>query len=818
MLKNVSLTRSASPALSFLPAGIRSRLSSVLALLIWTVGLGAGWGIVAPSQGWAQTDNDYKLPQTSEQEKQVLKIASPTPAAAKAVAASNQVLPPIPTGLSSLMLKEGVYISWAPAAAGSPVVGYEVYRSDMPGAGYRLLNPKPVTSPYFLDGAGTNLPAPENGNDYFYVVAAIDAQGNVSAYSDEMDVTPEGLKIPAAPGALATATPTPRVIQDTELKIPDSNLLKFKLPADSQLSIQGYKQIEADFSFQTFDRKTENGIPPTSNTTNVNQQLVVNLDGKVGKNVDVHVDYSDVNRTGGLDQTQQEISIVYHGDQDSPVQEVSFGDLNLVLPNTEFAGFNKQLFGIQAKLKFDDFRLTSFFAQTKGISETKIFKGDQVQVNQTINDIQFIPYKYFLMTKSVIPGNQAGQTINMALPANGTEQIWVDPGNGQVPPQGPNYIGPFQRFLPGRDYTIDYSTGIVTFITYVNVSSRIAVAYQQRDGQYVGENANGQILDLNNPTNNPNLTVPPGGIMQPGPNHPHLIKNNTNPADVSPLYLVNYYSLGTVPIVPPNQDPNFQFQIINQGTNNVVQTGDPAGSRWNINVDTDLNVLVVNDTTNPNYPERPFANPAPDNTNGTGPNDVYSQTTTPTSLYRMQLIYDTKQNYYNMGRLNILRGSETVYLDGRLLHRDTDYYFDYDSGTLDFQDKSILRPDSQVVVTYEYSPFGAFAQENILGTRAEYDVTDHFFLGSTFLYSSTQQPTDVPDMGSEPNDLAIVDADARLDLDRKSVKSLTSLIPGLENWTPPLSVNLSGEIAKSFYDPNTFNMEGETGVAMIDNM
>jgi hypothetical protein len=773
------------------------------------------------SAAFCQTANtDYALPPSSEQEKQVLQVSASAPATSVPAASTAGVAaPPVPTGLSDLLLKEGVYLSWSPAPAQGPVAGYEVYRSRMPGAGYRLLNPKPLDSPYFLDGAATNLPAPQNGDDYFYVVASIDARGNVSAFSDELAVTPQGLDIPQPAGVLETPTPTPAPIEETELKIPDKNLLNFQLPADSQLSIQGYKQIEADFSFQHFNRPDGlNGLSANSNSTNVNQQLVVNLDGKVGQNVDVHVDYSDVNRTGGLDQTQQEISIVYHGNEDSPVQEVSFGDLNLVLPNTEFAGFNKQLFGIQAKLKFDDFRVTSFFAQTKGLSETKIFKGNQVQVNETITDIQYVPFKYFLMTKSVNDQNQGGQLVNVDLPQNGTEQIWVDPGTGQVPPQSPNYIGPFQHFLPGRDYTIDYTTGIVTFITPINVSSRIAVAFIQRDGQRVGEDANGNILDLNQPTNNPNLTVPPGGLMKPGPNQPHLMKDNTNPADVSPLYLLNYFSLGTVPIVPPNQDPNFQFQIINQGTNNVVQTGAPAGARWSIDVDTDLNVLIVNDTQNTTFPERPFANPLPDTSNGTGPNDVYSQTTTPTSLYRMQLIYDTKQNFYNMGRFNILRGSETVYLDGRLLHRDTDYFFDYTSGNLDFQDKSILRPDSQVVVTYEYSPFGAFAQENILGARAEYDVTDHFFLGSTFLYSSTQQPTDVPQMGSEPNDLAIVDADARLDVDQNSVKSLTSLIPGLENWTPPLSIKLSGEVAKSFYDPNTFNSEGETGVAMIDNM
>ncbi len=783
----------------------------------------AGGLLFLPPAVFSQTaNNDYAVPTATTQEKQVLQVpvatagpASVTGAAATAAASS---VPP-PTGLANLLLKEGVYLSWNAAPAQGPVVGYEVYRSRMPGFGYRLLNPKPLNAPYFLDGAGTNLPAPENGDDYFYVVASIDAQGNVSAFSDELAVTPQGLDIPAPPGVLETPTPTPTPAEETELKIPDQNLFKFQLPADSQLSIQGYKQIEADFTFQHFDRPDGlNGLSANSNSTNVNQELVVNLDGKVGQNVDVHVDYSDVNRTGGLDQTQQQISIVYHGDENSPVQEVSFGDLNLVLPNTEFAGFNKQLFGIQSKLKFDDLRVTSFFAQTKGLSETKVFKGNQVQVNLTLNDIQFIPYKYFMMTKSVNNQTLNGQVVNVDLPQNGTEQIWVDPGTGQLPPQSANYIGPFQKFLPGRDYTIDYTTGIVTFITPVNISSRIAVAFVQQDGQRVGEDVNGNILDLNQPINNPNLTVPPGGMMKPGPNQPHLIKDNSNPADVSALYLLNYFSLGTVPIVPPNQDPNFSFQIINQGTNSVVQTGTAVGARWSVNVNTDLNLLVVTDTQNASFPERPFANPPPDNTNGTGPNDVYSQTTVPTSLYRMQLVYDTRQNFFNMGRFNILLGSETVYLDGRLLHRDTDYSFDYTSGNLDFVNKNILLPDSQVVVTYEYSPFGAFAQENILGTRAEYDVTDHFFLGSTFLYSGTQQPTDVPQIGSEPNDLAIIDADARFDVDRNSVKALTSLIPGLENWTPPLSLQLSGEVAKSFYDPNTFDTEGETGVAMIDNM
>ena len=190
----------------------------------------------------------------------------------------------------------------------------------------------------------------------------------------------------------------------------------------------------------------------------------------------------------------------------------------------------------------------------KEITEAKIFKGNQVQVNQAITDIQYVPYKYFLVTKDPNPE---------ALPQNNSEQIWVDPGNGLQPPQGnPNFLGPFQKFLPGRDYTIDYTTGTVTFLTPVGVNSRIAVAYQRRDGGFVGEDSSKTIYDLGTSgtnTSNPNLTVPPNGLMQPGPNQPHLMKNNANSADVSPLYLLNYYSLGTVAISSAKSGPQLSI-------------------------------------------------------------------------------------------------------------------------------------------------------------------------------------------------------------------------------------------------------------------
>ncbi len=764
--------------------------------------------------------------------------------------------PAAPTGLSVLILKEGVYLSWDAAPAGSPVTAYDVYRSTTPGEGYLRLNTKPIPAPYFLDGTQTTLSSPQNGEDYFYVVTASDSYGKTSPDSDELAVTPDGMEIPQAESAAAAPSPTPEA--EKVLAIPEKNIINLQLPADTSLSIQGYKKIEADLSFQDFyDRPVENGIAQQQDTTLVNQELVVNLLGKVGKNVDVNVDYSDVNRAGGVDQTKQVISITYHGDADSPVQEVEFGDLQLELPNTQFAGFSKNLFGLEAKLKFDNFNLTTFFAQTQGISATKTFTGNTVQVDKMIQDIQYVPNKYYLITREVLTPSNSSTGGNGALPAPNTEQIWVDQGTGQINPTGPNFGGPnnlFAHWLPGRDYTIDYSTGIITFITALPSTARIAVGFQNQNGQYRGLNAYNNSNTANFPSTVPStsLFVPDSGAVgvpvtvsnptlgQSGKYPGYLIKDNNNSTGwtsanaiaCSPLYLVNFFNLGTDKIVPPQDDPGFLFQVISTN-NTVLQTGQGvstvgSSTPWVYNVDLDFNYLTVINanflaSTAPTsflWPERPFANldTSGGSSSSANPPDVYCQTVAPTSQYSVHIRYKTQSNNYSLGQLNIIQGSESVYLDGRRLTRNVDYMIDYTSGTLDFPNKSILSPDSQIVVTYEYSPFGAAGQNNILGARAEYDITDNFFIGSTFLEDDAQQPLEVPQIGSTPDSLTLFDADTRLTLSPDDVKSLTDVIPGLENWKPPLSVKLSGEVAQSYYNPDTYNANGENGVAMIDNM
>ncbi len=716
------------------------------------------------------------------------------------------LLPPGHIFLRNLPI--GIYVSWHPPRH-EKKISYNVYRTTIPGADYRRINAQPVTQNFFLDGAHSLHP-PQNHQIYFYAIESVNKQGHESGLSYEMVIKTRNLHLSRAisPAMLA------RMISNSNWKAPHESLnllnlpangaINLSLPEESKLSIQGYKKISTQINWQKYYVSAINGVSPNNTTTNVDQELVLNLNGEIGKNVDVHVNYSDVNRTGTLSSSNQQISLAYHGNPNSAIQEVAFGDLTMGFENTQFAGFNQQLFGLKAKAKAGPLHVKAFFAQTTGQVATQTFTGNLVQQSVTILDTSYVQGKYYLITKQFISGPVAGE--NYALPENGSEQIYVSSGNSVSITGGSNYIGTFQHYLPGVDYTINYSTGVITFSQPIQPNQEVAVGFIQKNGTPVGLTPTGQI-NLDPAT----LNVPSDGIIT---NAAHLLKQNTNPAEVSPLYLMNYYFLGTAPIIPPLEDPNFIFQIINQGTNAVVESNTTPNPRWTFQINTNLNLLIIDDTTNTVYPERPFANPD----GGTSSGDVYSQTTTPNSLYRIYMQYETQVNFFQLNQINIIPYSEAVFLDGRRLIRNVDYYIDYTTGLLSFANPSMIQPNSQIVVTYEYSPFGSSAQSNIFGAQLQLDLTQNLKVGSTVLYNSGTQPTEIPQIGSTPNSLSLLDANLSYNLFPKDYFSITRLIPGLGRWKPPIKTQITAEIAQSQFSPNTYSMDGESGVAMIDSM
>jgi glycosidase len=87
---------------------------------------------------------------------------------------------PAPSGLTARAAPGQVELSWV--APTGEVAGYQVWRSLVTGGGYRLVGDSPAAS--FVDGSV------RNGVRYHYVVVALDAAGNASARSAEVEAQP----------------------------------------------------------------------------------------------------------------------------------------------------------------------------------------------------------------------------------------------------------------------------------------------------------------------------------------------------------------------------------------------------------------------------------------------------------------------------------------------------------------------------------------------------------------------------------------------------------------------------------------------------
>jgi fibronectin type 3 domain-containing protein len=88
-------------------------------------------------------------------------------------------------------------LNWIAPTGPDAAVGYNVYRATTSGGPFTLLNASPITALTFADTTGIG------GTTYFYVVTAVDANGDESGFSNQASCTFES--DPNAPTGLTAA-------------------------------------------------------------------------------------------------------------------------------------------------------------------------------------------------------------------------------------------------------------------------------------------------------------------------------------------------------------------------------------------------------------------------------------------------------------------------------------------------------------------------------------------------------------------------------------------------------------------------------------
>ncbi|MFH1562473.1 MAG: hypothetical protein ABIF11_03515 [Nitrospirota bacterium] len=602
-------------------------------------------------------------------------------------------------------------------------------------------------------------------------------------------------------------------------------VLDRELPAGSRLTIDGTKIIDikaGDAQFLDSKRRKNKESPGGGFTSgiNIHQELTVKLKGVVKEKINVNVDYSDIDSS-----KKQVFSINYQGDQKEIVQNVKFGDVQFTAPGTEFVGYNSQVFGVSAEAKVGNkIKLWGIASRSKGLRVSKEFKGDKKIVDVNRADISYTRRTYY----SLLPQQWVkGQSIQPEIPLELTA-VYIDDQNGDNN-NTPKYINNpitaevyisgigtktygweqekggarFDLQDEGTDYIFDKGTGILTFKRSIGSNYVVGVVFKSGNNYF----PNGYL----------NNTKKPGTIL--------MIEQGAESGwtEYDIFEQKNYYDIGNdIPTDTP-----LKLKIIDKAEKDSYENTNYSylhifglDNDNDGNVDNYKNYIV-------DYAKGiiRFPDPTPFNLTGTESkkyNPFLNGThtleddlgtlsisyDTPVSKYTIIGSYTTKVNNYTLGYLNIVPGSEQVYVDGKLLTKDTDYFIDYDTGFLTFMPQIIITAGTTIKIDYEYTPFiGTKYQKTVAGLRGEWTPNTNFLIGSTFLYEGAPNLKKIP-KADDPmlGNLQVIGMNTSVKLS-PVLKDLFNLENNL-----PVDITITGEVAKSFKNKNSF------GSAIIDSM
>ena len=301
----------------------------------------------------------------------------------------------------------------------------------------------------------------------------------------------------------------------------------------------------------------------------------------MGRKVTVNVDFDDTKTD------KKDISIVYKGDPDEVVQKAAFGDITLSLPQTEFAGYNKQVFGAEAELKYKALKGYFIGSRTKGETETKEFVGNVILQRLTIPDTSYTRRRYYNYRTTVRPGGLTNNSdvgidiskLKVYLDTQDSTRLGpqyipmtVDLTSIPNPPPGSpsSYTGRFLLLAQGIDYTVDNSSGVITFKNALTNVSVVAIDYQEPGtGQLISSDpGRGPTVPPSPNPSNP-VTGCPGSVPCV-PGMPRAIKwDESAISQIPTTEELTHYNLGATNIVRDNGQGNFTLQLHDLNNNNI---------------------------------------------------------------------------------------------------------------------------------------------------------------------------------------------------------------------------------------------------------
>ena len=364
------------------------------------------------------------------------------------------------------------------------------------------------------------------------------------------------------------------------------------------------------------------------------------------------------------------------------LQEFNWGDFQSETGSNPFAAsaniFGSQIW-LQAGRKTPRFK-RSFFTvkafsgeqQSQRIYEYK--QGASQIFLQEIRDVDYLKNQFFYIPHYDTLASEPDFV-----------EIYVDDLNPQT--NTPNtlmhstiagLVGDFDLWKPTEDYYLYRKINAIRMLTFLAPSWIVVIRYRQE------------------------------GILKEG-----VLQQ---PEGISSVQK-NVYSLGGQKIIPQT----FHMKILDSLQIEISldefgldENGDgQVDSRW---IDYNEGLLI-------------FPSPYP------FPASVYDPQN-PLSWYRLHFQFETELPGIQLKHNDLVRGSETVWLDGRVATGGNDYVIDYTNGSLIFVREGIVNPDTRIEIEYEY-----FIDQNDQVHSAGINISpsDNFYIQGNWQQISPEQ-------------------------------------------------------------------------------
>ena len=556
-------------------------------------------------------------------------------------------------------------------------------------------------------------------------------------------------------------------------------------------------------------------------TLQMEQKSRFKVTGTIGSKITVEVD-QDSDRHTELANT---IKLRYTGEEDEIIQTIEAGNTNLALPNAQFIGYSENvqgLFGIKSTAKIGDLSMTMITSQDKGSNEKASFSAGASENVLELRDYQFLKDRYFWLGRDFNPFTDS--LISVELYTQSSEQTdalgtaVVNPvgGTPSITPEE-RLRGEFEENRPFVQYDPNQ-------FTLYRASWFVVLDQSLMQGEVLG--AYIKYADWSDPNNVDTVTV--GNLSYvPDPENPDstilvlkLIKDSTPDSSFTTWNYMwrNVYDLRARNI----SAEGFELKILKGAGGAEGLINDPEDQDGTCFV-TILGLDSLNNNTNQPGPdclfdfnntmidagrghlifphERPF--------NYSGLDVQVPQIYTVQSNqqdYTQYWIYiktAERASAFSLGRANVIEGSEVVKLgDGTVLRRGVDYNINYEIGQITFLSDEALNPGANVSVDFEYAPFFLPEKKSLFGVAGQYSLLDNSNISMAAMYRSESVTDPRPRVGREPRKGFVWDGNFAFNFEPGVMTSLVDALPLIEADANS-ALNISGEIAQSFPNPNT---------------